>query len=364
MNTIDNLLNTINQKLISLNLLIPIKNYLDKIEEINFQLDNPNIWSDQKKSTALTKERQYLLDLTNKLKEFASDYSFYKELYSLDKDEAEKEISVINSLNSNINDFELKLLMDEKTDTNNAIITLSAGSGGLESANFVSIILRMILRYCELKKYKTEILDLQSSEEYSDICIDSVVISVNGENAYGFTKALHGVYKFVRNSPFSSSDKRHTSFIACAVEYEIEDDIKVDMPEKDLEIVAYKKSAGPGGQNSNKVASAVRIKHIPTGIVVACCNERDQLANKKMALQRLKAKLYKLEEERVKGNYDKYLESLKDNSFANQTFSFTYSPYTLVKDEDTGFKITQLDKVLDGELQELIEQRLRFLKNK
>lgn len=363
MNTIEQLLNNINNKIKSLNAIIPLTDYLNRLEQINFQLNEPATWNDQKKSVSLTKERQTLLDLTTKLQSFISDYNFYKELSELDKEECEKENSKLEELLENISNFELKLLMNEENDSNNAIITISAGSGGLESSNFVSIILRMILRYCEISKFKTEIIDLQESEEYSDICINSVVFSVSGEFAYGFCKALHGVYKFIRNSPFSSSDKRHTSFIAIAVEAEVDDNIDIKIEDKDIEITAAR-SSGSGGQKINKTNSKCIVRHLPTNILIACQTQRDFHSNKKQAMKMLMAKLYKLEEARLQGDYDKYLESLKHNSFANQSFSFTYTPYMLFKDEDSGFKENQIDKVLDGDLQKIIEQRLRFLKNK
>jgi peptide chain release factor 2 len=342
----------------SINLLISVEDLSLRLSEIDLIINDPSIWKDQKRAVPLMKERQKILDTLNIINSFIKDVEFYDEFSSLFPEELNEHASIIIKLYEHLSDFEFKQLMNNEADDNAAILSINAGAGGLEAANWVSILLRMYCRWADNLKYKIEILDMKPSEEHSAICTDSVSIRIDGPYVYGYLKGESGVHRLIRNSPFNSGDARHTSFAAVYVTPDIEDTIDIKIEEKDLEITAQT-SCGSGGQNVNKVASAIRLKHTPSGINILVRSERDQLANRKIAMKMLKSKLYAIELKKREDEKNKILSAQQDIAFGSQIRTYTLTPYQLVKDHKSSYESRNADSVLDGNIQDFIFSHLK-----
>lgn len=337
---------------------IPAKANQDRISQIDEAMLVPTVWDDNRKAAALLKERQQLVSLLEELNNIIERTDFLSEYINEFPDEAEAFNEEITQLDKVINVFELSQMFTEEVDNTAAIITISAGAGGLEAANWVNILLRMYLRFADANGYKTETLDFKPSEEHSAICIDSVSIRIEGENAYGFLKGEGGVHRLIRNSPFNSGDARHTSFAAISVSPDIEDKIDIVIEDKDIEIQATR-SGGSGGQAVNKISSCIILKHIPSGILIRSQTEASQLANRKIAFKLLKSKLYDLEIKKKEAENDKRIGAQANNAFGSQIRTVTMSPYSLVKDHRSDCETNQIGKYLDGDIKEFLIAFLR-----
>jgi peptide chain release factor 2 len=262
----------------------------------------------------------------------------------------------IRELSEELDDLELRSLLSGELDDSNAIVTIHPGAGGIESQDWAQMLMRMYLRWAELKGYETTITDLQPAEEAG---IKDVTFTVSGPYAYGYLKVEAGVHRLVRISPFDANKRRHTSFSAVLVYPEIEDDIKVDIRDEDLRVDTFRAS-GAGGQHVNKTSSAVRITHLPTGIVVSCQNERSQHRNREVAMKILRSRLYDMGRSEQEREMESIVGEKKDIAWGSQIRSYVLQPYRLVKDHRTGLEVGNVDGVLDGGIEAFIKAALRL----
>ncbi|MCE0499052.1 MAG: peptide chain release factor 2, partial [Methylacidiphilales bacterium] len=260
-----------------------------------------------------------------------------------------------DALGKSLDALELRVLLGGPMDRNNAIITLHSGAGGTEACDWANMLLRMYQRFAEKSGYKTEMLDIQPGDEAG---ISSATVQVKGEFAYGRLKAEHGVHRLVRISPFNSAGKRKTSFASLDVIAEVDDSIDIKIEEKDIRVDVYR-SGGPGGQGVNTTDSAVRITHLPTGLVVTCQNERSQIKNRATAMSVLKARLYEMEMDKKRAEMEKHYGEKGEIGWGRQIRSYVFQPYQMVKDLRTGEQTSDVQGVMDGDLNAFIESFLR-----
>ena len=320
----------------------------------------PNFWDDQQVAQQVINEANVLKDVVDDytaLNESFENLEVTHELLKEEDDEAlQKELEKeIKTLSESVNQFELQLLLSEPYDKNNAILELHPGAGGTESQDWGSLLLRMYTRWAEKKGFKVETLDYLAGDEAG---IKSVTLLIKGHNAYGYLKAEKGVHRLVRISPFDASGRRHTSFVSCDVMPEFNDEIEIEIRDTDLKIDTYR-STGAGGQHVNTTDSAVRITHLPTGIVVTCQCERSQIKNREQAMKMLKAKLYQKRIEEQQAELDEIRGEQKEIGWGSQIRSYVFHPYSLVKDHRTNVEIGNTQAVMDGELDPFIDAYLR-----
>jgi peptide chain release factor 2 len=334
--------------------LAKIKSRLKQVEE---DLASPENWEDPKKLQLLQQEKKRH---ENKLGSFAGlqeqreELDVILELNDEGENVRDELETILEKFRRILEDAELKTLFTEKEDPRNAILTIHPGAGGTESQDWSEILLRMYLRYAERKEYETKILDVSPGDEAG---IKSATLQLSGDYAYGTLSQESGVHRLVRISPFDSNKRRHTSFAAVFVYPEIDEDIQLDISPDELRIDTYRAS-GSGGQHVNVTDSAVRITHLPTGIVVQCQNERSQHKNKAAAIKVLKSRLYELEKKKQNEKLEKLEDAKSEIAWGNQIRSYVLHPYQMIKDLRTGVEIGNVDRVLDGDLDEFVKASL------
>lgn len=328
-----------------------------RLEEIEGLASAPDFWRDQERAQTVLRRRTLLqndIDLDREFEEIEEEILVHREL--LDEGEpVEKElISCLKTYYDKIEQAEVRMMLQGEHDRCNAILTIHPGAGGTESQDWAAMLYRMFLRFAEQQDFKTEVLDYQDGEEAG---IKSATLRMAGLFAYGYLKAESGVHRLVRISPFDAAKRRHTSFCGVHVTPEIEDEGVVEIDEKDLRIDTYR-SSGAGGQHVNTTDSAIRITHLPTGIVVQCQNERSQHKNKSTAMRVLRSRLAQLQEQKRKDDLDASTATKKDIAWGSQIRSYVLHPYRMVKDHRTQEETGNVEKVLDGGIMHFIRATL------
>ena len=325
-------------------------------------MEAPGYWDNTEKSQEGMKELKNLKDEAEDYERLQQQYEDIETLIEMGYEEEDASLipEVQEELDTFVNKLEsmrIKTLLSGEYDKNNAILNLNEGAGGTESCDWAGMLYRMYTRWAERKGFSVEVLDYLDGDEAG---IKSVTFQVNGENAYGYLKSEKGVHRLVRISPFNAQGKRQTSFVSLDVMPDIEDDIDIEIRDEDLRIDTYR-SSGAGGQHINKTSSAIRITHLPTGIVVQCQNERSQFQNKDKAMQMLKAKLYLLEQQKNAEKLSGIRGEVKEIGWGNQIRSYVMQPYTLVKDHRTNTEVSNVNGVLDGNLDPFINAYLKWV---
>ena len=326
----------------------------DRVRELERRMGEPGFWDDQPKAAAASSEQSRLSRRLERYRQLQRDYEDARELFSLDGD-LEAEIRThLGPLRRELERLQEEALFSGEYDAGDAVVTVQAGEGGTDAQDWAEMLLRMYLRWAERRGFRTELLEASPGEEAG---LKSSTFSVTGENAYGTLKAERGVHRLVRLSPFDQAHRRHTSFAQVVVSPLISDDVDVEIDDEDLRIDTYRAS-GAGGQHVNKTDSAVRITHLPTGIVVQCQNERSQMSNKQTALRLLRSRLLELEQERREAELARERGAVQDTGFGSQIRSYVLHPYQLVKDHRTDHETGNTQAVLDGDLDGFIHAYL------
>ncbi|MCB1191501.1 MAG: peptide chain release factor 2 [Leptospiraceae bacterium] len=344
--------------------ILNLQTELDKLNSLNERTEDPNLWNDPVKAQDVNRIKTRLEKKLTPWIEIRAEIKDFPDLIELTMEEENGE-KVLEELNEDFykimekfEDLELLGALSGEDDSRNAFLNIHPGAGGTESQDWAEILFRMYSRYFEKKGYHAEVVDYLEGDGAG---IKNVTILVEGDYAFGFLKGESGIHRLVRISPFDANKKRHTSFASVHVTPEVDDDINIEIDEKDLRIDTYR-SSGSGGQHVNKTDSAVRMTHIPTGIVVQCQNERSQIKNRSTAMKMLKARLYELEKKKSEEEQEKKSSEKKDIAWGSQIRSYVFHPYNLIKDHRTDYETGNVSPIMDGELDGFIMAYLKSIK--
>jgi peptide chain release factor 2 len=332
-----------------------------ELEKLEKQISEPDFWNDSEKAQKIVQQRSRIEKALAQQENFetsVSDAEVLIEFAASDENSFKELENLIRRLEAEVSLAETQSLLSGETDPNNAICSIQSGAGGTDAQDWAQMLLRMYLRWAERKGFKVEIIDEQSGSEAG---IKSATFRVEGDYAYGLLANEAGVHRLVRISPFNSGGSRETSFASMFVSPEIDENIEVEINDKDLRVDTYR-STGAGGQHVNTTDSAVRITHLPTGIVVTCQNQRSQIQNRAVAMQVLRSKLYELELEKRRADSADLEATKQDISFGSQIRNYVLHPYRLVKDTRTKFEVSDVEAVLDGDIDDFIKEFLLFKK--
>lgn len=325
-------------------------------------MESPDFWNDAEKAQELVKEAKNLKDSILQFESIKTKFEDVETLIQMGYEENDEALipeidELLKEFIKEFDEMRVATLLSDEYDKDNAILTLHAGAGGTESCDWASMLYRMYCRWADSKGFSYEVIDFLDGDEAG---IKSVTLQINGENAFGYLKSERGVHRLVRISPFNAAGKRMTSFVSCDVMPDIEEDLDVEVNEDDLKIDTYRAS-GAGGQHINKTSSAVRITHMPTGIVVQCQNERSQHKNKDKAMKMLKSKLYMLKQQENAEKMSDIRGEVSDNGWGSQIRSYVLQPYTMVKDHRTNEEVGNVQSVLDGNINPFINAYLKWI---
>jgi peptide chain release factor 2 len=337
------------------------KKELEKMEKIMSKAD---FW--QKDQEEISRLNQQSASIREKIDQWKTYYQETEDArilaemaYEEDDKSTLKEVEKdVDQLEKKVKDLEFQSLLADPDDKRNAIVAINAGAGGTEAQDWVEMLFRMYLRWCESRNMAVHVIDYLAGDEAG---VKNVTFTVSGPYAYGYLKSEHGIHRMVRISPFDATGRRHTSFASVSVLPEVDTDIKIEIDEKDLRIDTYRAS-GPGGQHVNKTSSAVRITHLPTNIVVQCQNEKSQHRNREMALKVLKSRLYELEKEKLEQKKHEIHQNQKEIAWGSQIRSYVFNPYRMVKDHRTNLEMGDLERVMNGDIDMFIDGYLRMKK--
>ena len=333
-----------------------------RISEIEVEMNNPDFWSDGERSGAMMKEMKAIKAAISAYDTLKGEYDDLQVLIEMAEEEGDESLAAEVEIEAarfkkHYEDYRIQTLLSGEFDHMNAILSLNAGAGGTESCDWAGMLYRMYTRWAEKQGYSVEVLDYLDGDEAG---IKSVKIQISGANVYGYLKSEKGVHRLVRISPFNAAGKRQTSFVSCDVMPDIEEDLDIEIADEDIRVDTYR-SSGAGGQHINKTSSAIRITHLPTGIVVQCQNERSQHKNKDKAMQELKSRLYLLKQEENAKNLAEIRGEVSEIGWGNQIRSYVLQPYTMVKDHRTGCEVGNVNAVLDGDLNVFMNEYLKYI---
>ena len=350
------------KELLYLEAIFDLDNLNRQILELDEELSKQALWEDQEKAQTRLKERSRIqAEIENwsqkekDLEEILILSEFIRE--TEDPKDLEELMGRVNSLDQDLGRYEIERMLSGENDDANAIVYINAGAGGTEAQDWSEMLLRMYLRWAERKGFETQVVDILPGEEAG---IKNVTFLVKGLHAYGYLKCENGIHRLVRISPFDANNRRHTSFASFYTYPELAENIDVEIRDEDLKVDTFR-SSGPGGQHVNKTESAIRITHIPTGIVVQCQNERSQHKNRAIAMAILRSRIYEVEKKKQEEKMDSLEKEKKDIAWGSQIRSYTLHPYKLIKDHRTKIEIHNADSVLDGEIDPFIKAYLLYL---